>query len=316
MRLERWRGRPIPGDVLRGSARAPHRPRRGTDGSRAASGRIARTSTRPSGRPTASRAPPPWSVWARWPSSPTTSRRFSSGSGRGTLAVDSDIITTLLEARDHLAAMVEAEAAGSPIPASSELTQRLVALLRGPAQHAPRQPRRPQSAAPARPAGGRPRRPAPNPAPPTPADGNLRPRPSRPGERRPAPAAGIEARRARAPRKKAPKMSPPPEDGARSAGPTHPSSPDGDGKRPTGSPDARARYPPARHQSPGRARRAPRAGRDPDRDRPGPVPPSMSSIPSAATWLDDHDRDRCGSANASVKSSCSSPKTAPSRSSG
>ena len=35
----------------------------------------------------------------------------------GLLAVDSDIITTLLEARDHLAAMVEAEAARSPIPA-------------------------------------------------------------------------------------------------------------------------------------------------------------------------------------------------------
>ena len=34
----------------------------------------------------------------------------------GRLAVDSDIITTLLEARDHLAAMVEAEAAESPIP--------------------------------------------------------------------------------------------------------------------------------------------------------------------------------------------------------
>jgi two-component system chemotaxis sensor kinase CheA len=51
----------------------------------------------------------------------------------GTLAVDSDIITTLLEARDHLAAMVEAEAARSPIPPSSELTQRLNALLRGPA---------------------------------------------------------------------------------------------------------------------------------------------------------------------------------------
>ena len=48
------------------------------------------------------------------------------------LAIDSDIITTLLEARDHLAAMVEAEAARSPIPASGELTQRLVSLLRGP----------------------------------------------------------------------------------------------------------------------------------------------------------------------------------------
>src|SRR5262249_7725831 len=36
----------------------------------------------------------------------------------GTLGVDSDVITTLLEARDHLAAMVEAEAAKSPIPPS------------------------------------------------------------------------------------------------------------------------------------------------------------------------------------------------------
>ena len=51
----------------------------------------------------------------------------------GLLAVDSDIITTLLEARDHLAAMVEAEAAKSPIPPSGELTQRLKSLLRGPA---------------------------------------------------------------------------------------------------------------------------------------------------------------------------------------
>jgi two-component system chemotaxis sensor kinase CheA len=48
----------------------------------------------------------------------------------GGLPVDSDIITTLLEARDHLAAMVEAEAAKSPIPPSSELTQRLTSLLR------------------------------------------------------------------------------------------------------------------------------------------------------------------------------------------
>ena len=46
------------------------------------------------------------------------------------MGVDSDIISTLLEARDHLAAMVESEAAGSPIPASSELTGRLGALLR------------------------------------------------------------------------------------------------------------------------------------------------------------------------------------------
>src|SRR6201996_8206195 len=48
----------------------------------------------------------------------------------GQLAVDSDIITTLLEARDHLAAMVEGEAAGAPIPASAELNERLLGLLR------------------------------------------------------------------------------------------------------------------------------------------------------------------------------------------
>jgi two-component system, chemotaxis family, sensor kinase CheA len=55
----------------------------------------------------------------------------------GALAVDSEIITTLLEARDHLAAMVEADAARSPIPPSGELTQRLTALLRGPGGNAP-----------------------------------------------------------------------------------------------------------------------------------------------------------------------------------
>ncbi len=48
----------------------------------------------------------------------------------GSLAVDSDIITTLLESRDHLAAMVEGEAAGSPIPGSGELSQKLSDLLR------------------------------------------------------------------------------------------------------------------------------------------------------------------------------------------
>ena len=53
------------------------------------------------------------------------------------LAVDSDIITTLLESRDHLAAMVEAEAARSPISASGELSQRLTSLLGGPAAPEP-----------------------------------------------------------------------------------------------------------------------------------------------------------------------------------
>src|SRR5262249_54477128 len=50
----------------------------------------------------------------------------------GLLVVDSDIITTLLESRDHPAAMVEAEAAHSPIPPSSDLTQRLTSLFRAP----------------------------------------------------------------------------------------------------------------------------------------------------------------------------------------
>ena len=49
----------------------------------------------------------------------------------GALSVDSDIITTLLEARDHLAMMVEAEAVKAPIPPSGELSQRMALLLRG-----------------------------------------------------------------------------------------------------------------------------------------------------------------------------------------
>ncbi|WP_250846798.1 chemotaxis protein CheA [Aquisphaera insulae] len=56
----------------------------------------------------------------------------------GDLAVDSDIITTLLEARDHLAAMVEGEAIGAAVPASGELMERVAALLKG--RGAPSQP--------------------------------------------------------------------------------------------------------------------------------------------------------------------------------
>src|SRR4051794_28667109 len=55
----------------------------------------------------------------------------------GTLAVDSDIITTLLESRDHLAAMVEGEAAGFPVRGSGDLSQRLVDLLRAAPQPVP-----------------------------------------------------------------------------------------------------------------------------------------------------------------------------------
>jgi two-component system chemotaxis sensor kinase CheA len=61
------------------------------------------------------------------------------------LSVDSDIITTLLESRDHLAAMVEAEAVRSPISASGELSQRLTSLLVGRAQPEPVRPPSPLS---------------------------------------------------------------------------------------------------------------------------------------------------------------------------
>jgi two-component system chemotaxis sensor kinase CheA len=63
----------------------------------------------------------------------------------GTLPVDSDIITTLLESRDHLAAMVEGEAAGSPVPGSGDLSQRLNDLLRiGPRPSDPSSPASPE----------------------------------------------------------------------------------------------------------------------------------------------------------------------------
>jgi two-component system chemotaxis sensor kinase CheA len=62
----------------------------------------------------------------------------------GKLAVDSDIITTLLEAKDHLATMVEGEAAKAPVPASAELNQRLASLIRDPGRPPPAAPPGPQ----------------------------------------------------------------------------------------------------------------------------------------------------------------------------
>ena len=47
----------------------------------------------------------------------------------GTLAIDSDLISTLLDARDHLSVAVEAEAAHAPIPAPVDLNRRLNSLL-------------------------------------------------------------------------------------------------------------------------------------------------------------------------------------------
>src|SRR3954452_25402116 len=73
----------------------------------------------------------------------------------GTLPVDTDIISTLLEARDHLAAMIEAEASEASIPAPTAWVQRLAALYSG----GPKPPT-PPPAAPAPP----PAAPAPPPA--------------------------------------------------------------------------------------------------------------------------------------------------------
>jgi two-component system chemotaxis sensor kinase CheA len=50
----------------------------------------------------------------------------------GALAVDSDVITTMLDARDHLSAAVEAEAGRAPIASPPELVRRLETLLRDP----------------------------------------------------------------------------------------------------------------------------------------------------------------------------------------
>jgi two-component system chemotaxis sensor kinase CheA len=58
----------------------------------------------------------------------------------GTLGVDSDVISTLLDARDHLSVAVEAEAAHSPIPAPLDLNRRLVSLLRDPSAPEPAAP--------------------------------------------------------------------------------------------------------------------------------------------------------------------------------
>ncbi len=86
----------------------------------------------------------------------------------GSLAVDSDITTTLLEARDHLAAMIEADAADAPIPAPAELNQRLADLLRdgrpsGGSKPASGAGRAPESAPPPPPADPPPEEPPPSP---------------------------------------------------------------------------------------------------------------------------------------------------------
>ena len=101
----------------------------------------------------------------------------------GKLAVDSDVISTLLEARDHLAAAVESEAMGIPIMPPQQLVSRLNSLLQD------------RAAAP----------PAPTPAPVRPAPIEL-PRPPAPVAVVPPPdepiAPPAPAKKPRAPRKK------------------------------------------------------------------------------------------------------------------
>ena len=133
----------------------------------------------------------------------------------GLLAVDSDIITTLLEARDHLAAMVEAEAARSPIPASGELTQRLISLLRGPSPGTPGDnggsaPGRagPLLAPPPAQAGPTASLPPPAAAAAAPA-GQPQPEPPPKGRTKPGSEAPEGKTKPRAPRKKTQKMGPP-----------------------------------------------------------------------------------------------------------
>ena len=99
-----------------------------------------------------------------------------------TLGVDADIITTLLEARDHLAAMVEADANGAPLSAPADLNARLASLLRDPSEKAAPPPSTPRSSTPP---------PAPDP---TPSPAHNPPRSdTKPKARKPRP---------RAPRKK------------------------------------------------------------------------------------------------------------------
>ena len=234
----------------------------------------------------------------------------------GSLAVDSDIITTLLEARDHLAAMVEAEAARSPIPPSGELTQRLdLAVARARSPDAPAEPdagagppaaarRRHRPSSPPRPSRPRLRRPAPpepkSPSAQEPRSEGPKPRRSRAhrGRRREdGPAAGRHRRRLR----------------------TSETGTDGEPDLTiyritlTPGPDILRRgINPA-----GRPRRAARAGRDVDRHRPGPGPAARPARPGAVLpELDDHGQDRRATRSDSAKCSCSSPKTARSRSSG
>lgn len=94
-----------------------------------------------------------------------------------TLTIDTDVIETLLNAKDHLAAAVESDAAGSPIPAPAELVERLAQLLRDP-NAAPTPTKKAGPATPAAP------------------ESTAKPEPARPAER-PARAASAPAKKPR-----------------------------------------------------------------------------------------------------------------------
>jgi two-component system chemotaxis sensor kinase CheA len=136
----------------------------------------------------------------------------------GLLAVDSDIITTLLEARDHLAAMVEAEAARSPIPPSGELTQRLTSLLRGPSPGGPVALGDAGPGPPAPPSAPAPAQAGPTPSLPADAPTALpKPEPKSKGRKKPGPEDPEAKTKSRAPRRKTQKMEPTPDEPALAA---------------------------------------------------------------------------------------------------
>ena len=233
----------------------------------------------------------------------------------GMLAVDSDIITTLLEARDHLAAMVEAEAARSPIPPSSELTQRLASLLRGPDRTGPGAntgagpgsplppPSRPQVTGDHSPPASSPAAPSAS-SPPASTGRAIREEagnppqadPGSPG-RKPPPSAKLRSTRGKAPSAGEPEASAKPKRAPRKIAEDGPSSGSADRcrpgrdrgwkRRPGGerlSRHIRTRpgRPPSRGQSPGRSGRASRARRNVDCNRPRFCSP-----------LDQLDPERC-----------------------
>ena len=237
----------------------------------------------------------------------------------GLLAVDSDIITTLLEARDHLAAMVEAEAARSPIPPSGELTQRLVSLLRGPRTAGP-----PSAAATPdrrRPAAGplhrRRRRRTRHRRLPPPADPRRSPSRNRraarsPVRKTPKPRRSRALRAARRKRWSHLPIDRPAARRDRDRGERRAGAEDLSGHA-----DARPRRVAARDQPARRPRRAARSGRDVDRHRPGPGAPARPARPGTVLPVAGRSRSRPKpTRSGSAKRSFSSPKTARRRSSG